>query len=131
MNLCLSSPLNKYELAISLSSLFLFSRKMEVIYGSRYIFLSYLIVLVVTSLSFLPCNVGHKLNMEHLSNPNALNFAFSQIIFMKYRMEHLNSILINLAYISVFIYLILPEGYSEYHEVRNIILSAVVTSAIL
>lgn len=109
----------------------MFSRKIEVVFGSRYILLSYLVTLAVTSLSFLPCNVAHRLNLEHHSNPNALNFVFSQIIFMKYRMEYLNSPMLNLAFLSVLVYLILPEGYFDYHETRNILLSALVTSAML
>lgn len=131
MNLCLSSPINIYELSVSLASLLLFSRKIEVVFGSRYIFISYLITLFVTSISFLPCNIAHKISLDHVSNPNAFNFVFSQIIFMKYRMEYLNSPLLNIAFLSVLVYLILPESYYDNHETRNILLSALITSAIL
>lgn len=129
MNLCLSTPVNKIELGLNLSALLLFSRKMEVIFGSRYVFITYLITLGITALSFLPCNMEHKVTQEGI-NPNSLNFAFSQIIFIKYRLEYLNSPLLNIAFLSVLLYFFHNSFIFDY-ETRNILLSALVSSVVI
>lgn len=132
MNKSLSQPTNEYELGITLGCLLLLSRKVEVIFGSRYILASYLITLLVTSLSFLPCNITPRMNIvENLSNPNVFNFVFSQIIFTTYRLQYLNSPLLNAAFLGILVYSILPEGYFLYYETRNIWLSGLLTSALL
>jgi len=132
MTSSITYPTNEIELYINLGALFLFTKKIEVIFGSRYILISYLITLAVTFLSFIPCNVSTKFkNNDKYFNPNTFNFVFSQIIFMKYRIEYLNSPLLNLAFLSVLLYLILPEGYYNNYETKNVLLSALLTSAIL
>ena len=129
MNLSLTSPLNEVELGINLASLFYFSRKIEVVFGKRYIFYTYLITLGVTALSFLPCNMMK--NVDDNVNPNSLNLVFSQIIYMKYRLEYLNNPFLNFVFLLLIIYLIFPDNYLGYHETRNILLSALISSSLL
>jgi hypothetical protein len=129
MNTSLFFPINKFELLINLSTLILFSRKVEMIYGSRYILIPYLICSLVTFISFMPCNMDSRINRSHSNfNPNALNFTLSQIIFMKYRLKYLNTNFLSLCFLGTFIFLILPESYTYHNENRNILLSALLTS---
>lgn len=129
--MCLSSPVNNFELIANLVSLMLFSRKIEIIFGSKYILITYLITLCVTCLSFLPCNMQHMDTTKDIINPNSLNLVMSQIIFMKYRLEYLNSPLLNIAFLSLLISIILPDGLLRDHEARNILLSALISSVVI
>ena len=129
MNTSLIFPINKYELLINLSTLLLFSRKVEMIYGSKYILIPYLICSFVTFLSFMPCNMESKLNKSNYNfNPNGLNFTLSQILFMRYRLEYLHSPLLTLCFLGTFVFILLPESYTYQNENRNILLSALLTS---
>ena len=125
MNTSLFFPINKYELLVNLSTLLLFSRKVEMIYGSRYIIIPYLICYGVTFLSFLPCNMDNRINKTHSNfNPNALNFSLSQILFCKYRLELMNSPLLSISFLAAFVFILLPESYTYENENRNVLLSA-------
>jgi len=73
-----------------------------------------------------------KFNIDKLDvNPNSMNFVFSQLLFMKYRLEYLNSPLLNIAFLSLLVYLILPDKYNATHEARNIILSGLISSILI
>jgi len=123
MNLCLTSPVRLNELYINLACFFLFTRKIEIIYGSKFILLTYIINLSVTALSFLPCNVRNKINFDKI-NQNSLNLVISHIIFMKFRLAYLHSLYLDLAFYSLLIYLLRNLDY----EFRNIYLSGLLSS---
>lgn len=128
MNTSLFFPINPIELGINLGTLLFFSRKVEIIYGSRYILIPYLICMGVTLLSFLPCNMDNRINKTYSGfNPNSLNFSISQILFIKYRLELMSSPLLTFSFIGAFLFVILPESYTFISEQRNILLSTFLT----
>ena len=130
MNTSLFFPINKYEFFINLSTLLLFSRKVEMIYGSKYILIPYLICSGVLFISFLPCNMDSRMNKTYSNfNPNAIDFSVSQILFYKYRLELMNTGLLSICFWSTCMFYLLPESYTNnLYENRNIFLTALLSS---